>query len=226
MQESVSSFSTMGRKRAFDREHVLMAIEGWLVKYGQPPTVDELREELGLGSTRTALGYLEWLEESGDIERWPGARGIRLRKRPKTGLETVAVPLIGEAPAGPLMVAEQNYAGWVRLPKKFLKPIDGKFFLLRVRGNSMNKATVMGEKIEDGDLALIRQESSANPQDIIVALIDGAVTIKRLIGKPGHWMLKPESTDPANQPIVLDERFRVQGIVCMVIKNGAELLEE
>ncbi|MEK7110643.1 MAG: transcriptional repressor LexA [Patescibacteria group bacterium] len=216
----------MPRKRIFEKEQVLGAIERWLVKEGQPPTVDELRAELGLGSTRTALGYLEWLEESGDIERWPGARGIRLLKRQNVGLETVAVPLIGEAPAGPMMVAEQNYAGWVRLPKKFLKPISGKFFLLRVRGNSMNKAVVLGEAIEDGDLVLIRQESSASAQDIVVALIDGAVTIKRLIGRPGHWMLKPESTDQNHQPIILDERFRVQGIVCMVIKNGAELLEE
>ncbi|MEY4731237.1 MAG: hypothetical protein RL681_183 [Candidatus Parcubacteria bacterium] len=216
----------MGRKRTFSKEHVLMAIESWLVKYGQPPTVEELREELGLGSTRTALGYLEWLEESGDIERWSGARGIKLLKRPNEGMETVMIPLVGEAPAGPMMVTEQNITNWIRLPKKFLKPAAGTYFLLRVRGNSMNKAEVIGGKIEDGDLVLIRQESTANAGDIIVALIDGAVTIKRLMGKPGNWFLRPETTEQGHYPIVLDERFRVQGIVTMVVKNGAELLEE
>ena len=216
----------MGRKRSFGKDEILAAIEARLMRDGYPPTVDELREELGLGSTRTALGYLEWLEEDGDIERFPGARGIRLLKRLKQGLETIAVPLLGEAPAGPLMMAEQNYAGWVRLPKKFLKPATGKFYLLRVRGNSMNKAEVLGEKIENGDLVLVRQEQTASAGEIVVALIDGMVTIKRLMGKPGKWLLRPESTEAGHLPIVLDERFRVHGVVCSVVKNGADLIEE
>src|SRR5690242_1104480 len=127
----------MGRKRALTREEVLRAIRDWLVEHGMPPTVEELRRSLRLGSTRTVLRYLEWLEEEGDIERWHGARGLKLLRSPRKSLETVPVPLVGQVPAGPLMTAEENIEGWLRLPKRNLKPTSARFFLLRVRGDSM-----------------------------------------------------------------------------------------
>jgi len=47
----------------------------------------------------------------GEIERWPGARGLRLLRAAQKGLETSAVPLVGQVSAGPLMVAEENIEG-------------------------------------------------------------------------------------------------------------------
>ena len=77
----------MGRKKKFSREQVLDALNRWILEHGNPPTVDELRKSLKLGSTRTAFRYLEWLEEDGLIERWPGARGLKTLKTSGTGLK-------------------------------------------------------------------------------------------------------------------------------------------
>lgn len=66
--------------RKVSLDGVAAAIKRLLAKLDMPPTVEELREELGVGSTRTALRYLSELEAAGVIERWPGARGLRFRK--------------------------------------------------------------------------------------------------------------------------------------------------
>jgi len=214
----------MGKDKLLTKEQVLATISRWILHYGMPPTVEELRRALKVGSTRTVLRYLRWLEDEGDIERWPGARGLRLLKTIKERAETLSVPLVGEAPAGSLMVAEENLEGWVRLPKEFLAPPSAKFFLLRVRGNSMNKATVEGERIESGDLVVVRQQPVARSGDIVVALIDGEATIKRLVQGQGYFLLKPESTNPTHKPIILNQDFHVQGVISRVLKKGSELL--
>ncbi len=216
----------MGRKKTLQKHQVVEAIQRWVIAHGHPPTVEELRKELGLGSTRTVVRYLAWLEREGDIRRWRGARGMQLLRRPKIGVETVAIPLVGEAPAGSLMVAEENREGWVRLPKALVRPASGRFFLLRVRGNSMNQARIEGCRIENGDLAVIHQQSTADSGDIVVALIDGETTIKRFVRGPGYWVLRPESSEETHQPIVVTPGFQVQGRVVQVLKNGSELIVE
>lgn len=216
---------TMSRPKNFTKEHVLDAINRHLLVYGVPPSVEELRRALKAGSVRTVLRYLAWLEEEGDIDRWPGARGMRLRKLPGKGLSTRSVPIVGEAPAGPLMTAEENREGSVRLPESFLCPMGSPFFLLRVRGDSMNRAKIGGERIENGDLVLVRQQPTAEPGAVIVALIDGEATIKRLVRGSGYYLLKPESTNSDHEPILVDGDFLVQGVVSRVLKHGTEMVD-
>lgn len=215
----------MPRKRLATAEDVLSVLERWIAQEGHPPTIKELRQELGVGSTRTVLRYLEELEHEGAIRRWSGSRGIQLLRRPETGISTTPVPLVGEAPAGSLVLAEENLEGWVRMPNSALHPPGSKFFLLRVRGNSMNRATVGGLPIESGDLVLVRQEPVAESGQIAVVLLDGEATIKRLVQGQGYWILKPDSTSTEHKPIILAEDFRVQGVVVRVLKRGTELLE-
>lgn len=214
------------RKKALSKEQVLLAIRRWILHQGLPPTVEELRNVLKVGSTRTVLRYLRWLEDDGEIERWSGARGLRLVKTGTQHAQTSSVPLVGEAPAGALMVAEQNIEGWVRLPKEYLKPTEANFFLLRVRGDSMNQAVVQEQSIESGDLLLVRQQATARSGEVVVALVDDEVTIKRLVKGEDYFLLKPESTNPKHRPIILNRDFQVQGVISRVLKRGSELLTD
>jgi len=215
----------MSRPRLLTKEQIVDALNGWFIRNSVPPTVEELRRLLRVGSTRTVLRYLHLLEEEGFIERWTGARGLRMRKGGALGLETQLVPIVGEAPAGQVMPAEQNILGRIQMPKEFLKPPSAKFFLLRVRGDSMNRAKVEGQPIDDGDLVLVRQQERADAGKIVVALVDGVATIKKLVKGPGYYVLQPESTNPKNRPIIIAQDFRVQGVVCRVFKRGGELLQ-
>jgi len=214
----------MGRKRILGKEEVLNSINRLIIKSGASPTIEELRNDLKVGSTRTVLRYLKLLEEEGEIERWSGARGLRPLKMLKKGIETRPIPLLGEAPAGPFMVAEENREGCIYLPKQFVTPSSAHFFLLRVRGDSMNQAVINGEKIENGDLVLIKQQATASEGQIVVVIVDGEVTIKRFVRGPGYFLLKPESTNRKHRPIIVNNDFKVQGVVTRIFKKGSDLI--
>jgi repressor LexA len=214
----------MGRNKQLTREEVLKAINESFINRGLPPTIEELRRKLKVGSTRTVLRYLKWLEDEGDIERWSGARGVRPLRSNVSTVQTRAVPVVGQAPAGALLLAEQNVDGWVQMPKTIARA-GSEYFLLRVRGNSMDKAKMAGEKIEDGDLVLVRQQATANDGDIVVALIDGEATIKRFAKGSGYYVLKPDSTDTKHRPIVVDRDFHIQGTIVRVLKRGSVIID-
>jgi SOS-response transcriptional repressor LexA len=88
----------------------------------------------------------------------------------------------------------------------------------------MNRALVTGVRIEDGDLVLVRQQLTAESGEVVVALVDGEATIKRLERGPGYFLLKPESTNPNHKPIVATQDFSVAGVVQQVIKKGSTLI--
>jgi len=211
----------MGRRPLLSGARVLAAIQAWLVEHGHAPSIEQLRRVLKVGSTRTVFRYLQHLEEAGAIER-DDTGSLRLLRPIATSVRTRAVPLMGEVPAGPLMVAEENIEGWLRLPESLIGSSASKPFLLRVRGRSMNQARVGKDLLEDGDLVLVRQQSMANHGDIVVALIDGEATVKKLLKSEGYWILQARSTEHY-KPIVVEKGFRVLGVVTKVLKNGSEI---
>jgi len=214
----------MARPKLLTKDQVLDTLNRWFIRNSVPPTMEELRRLLGVGPTRTVLRYLDHLKDEGYIERWAGARGLRMRKGTVATIQTRLVPIVGQVPAGQLMPAEENILGEIQLPKEFLKPPSANFFLLRVRGDSMNRAKIESQTIEDGDLVLVRQQDRADPGKIVVALVDGEATIKKLLKQPGYFVLQPESTNPKHRPIIVAQDFRIQGTVCRVFKKGGELL--
>ena len=213
----------MGRNPVLTKEGVLVALQRWTASHGREPSVEELRRELDVASTRTVFRYLRLLEEDGGIERRPGASGVKLLKPRSVGLQTRAIPIVGQVPAGSPMLADENVEGWIRLPKALAAPALDKFFLLHIRGTSMNKATVDGGTIDDGDLVLVHQQTAAAGGDIVVALVDGEATVKRLVAAPGYYVLKPESKDRTHRPIMVESDFRVLGKVTRVLKKGSQL---
>ena len=215
----------MVNRKKLSNEEVLATINGFIIEHGFPPTIEELRKILGVGSSRTVLRYLKLLEADGLIERWPGARGIRLKKSLDSSSKTVRVPLVGDVTAGALMIAEENLEGWVHLPPEFLPRRDAKHFLLRITGDSMNQASINDELIEEGDLVLVEQKPTAVSGQIVVALLDGEATVKRLVQGPDYWVLKPESSEKYDS-IFLNNNFQVQGVVTKVLKQGGFLLDD
>lgn len=67
-------------------------------------------------------------------------------------------------------------------------------FFLRVSGNSMNNAGIY-----NNDLLIIDRSINPNPGHIVVALLDGEFTLKRLIKKKDNYYLK---ADKENYPAI------------------------
>jgi len=125
--------------------------------------------------------------------------------------ETVNVPLLGTVACGVPILAEANIKAMIPVSTKLLRR-NHRYFLLRASGNSMDNYG-----IKDGDLVLIKQQSSAENGEIVVALIDDEATIKEFQRQEDVIVLKPKSKNKKYQPIILTSDFKIQGVVERVI---------
>jgi len=176
-----------------------------------PPSVREIGEAVGLSSSSTVHNHLNQLERRGLIRRDPSkSRTVQLvqdEERDKQRRNAVSVPVIGNVAAGAPILAEQNIEEHVLLSSELAK--DG-YFMLRVRGDSMVNAGIL-----DGDLVLVRPQQEAPNGSIVVALLEGEATVKRIERSNGHVKLIAEN--PAYQPIVTSSVTLV-GVVRGVIR--------
>ena len=175
-----------------------------------PPSVREIGEAVGLSSSSTVHNHLNQLERRGLIHRDPSkSRTVQLvgdEELDKQRRNAVSVPVIGNVAAGAPILAEQNIEDHVLLSTDVAQ--DG-FFLLKVRGESMINAGIL-----DGDMVLVRPQQEAPNGSIVVALVDGDATVKRLERGNGHVKLIAEN--PAYEPIV-SSNVSLVGVVRGVI---------
>ncbi len=130
-------------------------------------------------------------------------------------VEMVSIPLVGSAPCGGPILAEENIEEYIEVEKSKIKP-GAKYFILKADGDSMN---LVG--INDGDLVLCRFAEKGETGDKVVALLGGEnVTIKYYDKKDGLRILLPKSTNKTHQPIIPEEGDSVQGIVQEVIDRA------
>lgn len=188
-------------------------IRNSLVHKGRLPSVRELMKALGYKSPRSASLIIDELISKGILKKRPDG-DLQLVKDPESHsrhAQTIDVPLVGSVACGMPLLAQENIEGFVSV-SKMLAHAGSKYFLLRASGDSMNKA-----RINDGDLVLIRQQSSAEEGEKVVALIDGEATVKELHFGQGAIALLPKSTNKKHKPIILTEDFQIQGVVVAVI---------
>ncbi len=167
---------------------------------GSMPTLREICSAMKWTAVGSAQTVVEALITKGYIERDPQkARGLRLISE----IDFQPAPILGAAPAGSPVEAIENHDGDILVPT-FLR---GPIFAVRVRGDSMTNAG-----IENDDLVIVRQATTAQPDEIVVAMVDGEVTIKRFVKKRGDIWLYPEN--PKYEPRKIeDSSFRILGTV-------------
>jgi len=200
------------------------------VRAGASPTIREIGERFRFRSTGTVRDHLGALEKKGFLRRRGGrARGIELAP----GLREDRVPILGRVAAGAPVLAEENLEGYLDLDTAFGRR-TGPYFALRVQGNSM-----VGAGILEGDFVIVRSRETAEPPAIVVALVEGEVTVKRLAqaagtGRGGSrkrgsrkvevpsgeargtWLV-PEN--PAYAPIRVTETTRILGEVVTLVRD-------
>lgn len=192
---------------------VLRFIRNSLIHSGRSPSVRDIQAAFGYRSPRSAAVILEKLIRRGRIERRHDGR-LRIAMdvdEHEMHARTVLVPLVGDASCGIPLLAEENIEAMIPVSASLAKP-SHRHFLLRARGNSMDRAG-----INDGDLVLVRQQSVAENGDIVVALIDDAATIKELQRRETAIVLMPKSTSAEYQPLILNRDFQIQGVVVTAI---------
>lgn len=177
---------------------------------GSMPTLDELRRHLGYATVSSVQRHVDELRRKGYLDSDKNQnRSLRIAHQ-----HMANIPLVGNVACGAPLLAEENVEAYVSYDEDKLKGHAKEYFFLRAFGDSMNKAG-----IDDGDLVLVRQQDTANPNERIVALIGDDATVKKLVKSDGHWTLRPESNNPKHKDLIMIDQFSIQGIVADVVKT-------
>ncbi|MCJ7663426.1 MAG: transcriptional repressor LexA [Desulfobacterales bacterium] len=187
----------------------LFLIRKFLGEKGYPPTVRELVSLTGRKSTAGVQKLLNTLEKKGHIKKAPGrSRGIV----PLGGVQSFWAPLVGSVVAGSPALSEEHSDGYHALDGSAV-PVPEGSFLLRVRGDSM-----IGDHIQDGDLILVSPQARAEDGAIVVAMVDGETTVKRLYRRGDGIQLVP--SHPTMEPLSIrqDAQLRIIGKVVAVLR--------
>lgn len=189
-------------------------INSYKDKQGKAPSTYEISDGTGLSKT-TVIRYLEWMKEDGRIE-YDGVRSYMTQRDRKASRRVPGIPVLGDIACGLPLFAEQNIEEYVDLPESWVG--SGQFFALHANGESMKNIG-----INSRDIVIIRQQDTAEPGQVVVALVDeNTATLKRYYPRPEEQIveLRPENDEFETQIIDLKEKpFAIQGIAVKVLKD-------
>lgn len=194
------------------QKEVLAYISEFVREHSYPPTIREVGDRFFI-SVRAAYDHVSALRKKGCLK--VGDKRSRTMEvtdadegwEPRQWIE---IPLLGVVAAGQPILAEENWDGTIPVHNSFLKR-GRQYFALRVRGDSMKDAGIL-----DKDLALLQKQNTAHDGDIVVAVVDDAVTLKRFFREANRIRLQPENPDYS--PIYSRE-IRVLGKLAYVIRS-------
>ncbi len=189
-------------------------IRNSIVHTGVTPSLREVGKAIGYESPRSVQLMLERLEKRGFLSYSHGIIKLGSHKTPTMSEQTVDVPLVGSVACGLPSLAEQDPEAVIGVSTKIARP-GSTYFLLRAKGNSMNKS-----RINSGDLLLVRQQQTAEENEKVVALINDDATVKHFHRESDMVILKPNSTDTTHKPIVLSDEFIIQGVVVATLPKN------
>ena len=195
---------------------------------GMPPSQTEIARAFGFKSVRAAQYHLEALEAAGAIERLPGkARGLRVLQAPAKAQaalslapavedDAVRLPVLGRVAAGQPIGAGNDGAdigsdATVVLDRHVFHPTPD--YLLRVQGDSMRD-----EAILDGDLIGVRRTADARHGQVVIARVDGEITVKVLHFGGEGLRLMPRNPEHAPITVAEDQDFAIEGLFCGLLR--------
>ncbi len=156
----------------------LSALRTHWKKHQAFPSMAKLTEVVGLSSTASVFGLIGRLTEAGYLERLDG--------RIAPSRKFFARPLFGQVRAGlPEPVMEDQHPEVLTIDDHLIDD-PNRTTLVTVRGDSMKDVGLL-----DGDIAVVETNAPTRPGDIVVAVVDGKITVKTLRDRGGRFVLEP-----------------------------------
>ena len=209
---------------------------------GVPPSFDEMKEALDLRSKSGIHRLITALEERGFIRRLAHrARAIEIVKLPEAidkgkgftprviqgdkpdappppaalpvEAQALELPVMGRIAAGVPISAISEVSHHVAVPGQMLTG-KGRHYALEVKGDSM-----IDVGINDGDIVVIRETSTADNGDIVVALVeDEEATLKRF-RQQGETIALEAATPAYETRLFRSDQVKVQGRLVGLIRS-------
>jgi repressor LexA len=178
---------------------------------GVAPTLQEIADAFGFVD-RSAQKHVGLLERKGFLRREKHQkRGLVLAAGSRPAGSAARLALLGAVAAGSPIESIPDEES-ISVPPDMLGP-DPRY-ALRVRGESM-----VEEGIHDGDVVIVRSAGTAAEADMVVALVGGEVTLKRLYREPGGRIRLQPSNAAVPSLVVPAEQVQVQGVVVGLLRR-------
>ena len=193
------------------QKEVLDFIARYINAHAYPPTIREVAEFFSI-SVKGAHDHLTALRKKGFLKQ--GDKKSRTMELVKANVEEedfTEIPILGSVAAGRPIMAVENMDGSIKMHRSLLKN-TGKYFALRVKGDSMEGAGIM-----DGDVAVIEQQSVVRNGEIAVVMLEDAVTLKTFYKESARIRLQPEN--PKYSPIYCGRDVRVLGKLSNIFRS-------
>ena len=200
------------------QENFIKFIENFIHKNNHSPSYMEISKGLNIKSIGTVSWYVSTLEKKGIIKRnygYNGKRAITINnKKRELQYLTIAnisstqpIPLYNSVAAGFPSPAEDHMDSSLDLNQHLIKHPSSTFYVY-ARGDSMVLAG-----ISDGDMLIVDRSLEATNDSIIVAIINGEFTVKRISKSNQCLYLMPHNT--SYNPIEITEEmdFEIWGVV-------------
>lgn len=183
-------------------------VESYYLKKYRSPSTAEIAKSLGVVKS-TVYKYLIEMRERGMLSY--DGKEIRTELTEKVMPNMNRAAVLGSVSCGVPRFAEENIEEYVSLPEALFG--RGEFFILKAKGDSMIDAG-----IDDGDLVVIKQQSSAEDGQIVVALMDDEATLKRFYRDDKNKRIRLHPENESMEDIFVDDCM-IQGIAVKVIKD-------
>ncbi len=190
---------------------VLQFIENRIGHDGVAPTLQEIADAFGFRSTASAQKHVAHLERKGFLERRKHQKRGLVLASSESGPSAVDLPLYGVVAAGsPIESLPDDER--VSVPADFLR--SGDHYVLVVRGESM-----IEEGVHDGDLVVVQRTRTAADGQMVVALVSGEVTLKRIF-RDNASTVRLQPSNPA-VPVILAPagEVEIQGLVVGLLRR-------
>ncbi|MDD4287633.1 MAG: transcriptional repressor LexA [Candidatus Peribacteraceae bacterium] len=191
---------------------VLNYIREFQTKRGYSPSLADLALAFGVRSKNAIAKVVNALLREKQLEKDPKGR-IKILEMPETfeRPQPMVLPLFGPIAAGFATAAEEQAEEQITV-EDFLVRDRAKTFLLRVKGDSMINAG-----IQEGDIVIVERGREPKVNDIVVGILDGEFTLKRLKKNKGKFYLQAENT--AYPDMYAVEDLQVAGVVRGVMRK-------
>lgn len=185
-------------------------INGFIKEYGVSPSYDEIASSIGCAKS-TLFKYMRRLEEEGYIERYGRNQVVTVENSNSID----RVPVIGSVACGKPKLAIEDIQGYLPINIDWLG--RGEYFGLVADGDSM-----INIGINDGDIVIVRKQSTAENGQVVVALIpdeyggEMTATLKRFYKERGRYRLQPENDTMKD---IYVKRLEILGIAVKTISD-------
>ena len=169
------------------QKQVLDFIKGFIKKHDYAPSLDEVKDHLGLSSVSTAHFHVQALQQKGFLRKDDNRpRTIEISRNGGTNVRDIH--LAGTIAAGQPIEAIEGHET-IQVPALLVPNKGRNYFALKVKGDSL-----IEDGILDGDVVIAEQTNVAKDGDLVVALTENnEATLKYFYKEKGRIRLEPRN---------------------------------